>query len=61
LIARAPRVVPIATSDYPTAAKRPAYSCLDVSRIESDFGIRMPTWDEGLSGVLHSVQRVASH
>ncbi len=61
LIARAPRVVPIATSDYPTPAKRPAYSCLDVSRIESDFGIRMPTWDEGLSGVLHSVQRVASH
>ena len=61
LIARAPRVVPIATSDYPTPAKRPAYSCLDVSRIESDFGIRMPTWDEGLSGVLDSAQRDTSH
>ena len=54
-IARAPRVVPIATSDYPTPAKRPAYSCLDISRIQSDFDTQLPNWHEGLSGVLRSV------
>ena len=55
LIARAPRVVPIATSDYPTPAKRPAYSCLDISRIQSDFDTQLPNWHEGLSGVLRRV------
>ena len=54
-IARAPRVVPIATSDYPTPAKRPAYSCLDISRIQSDFDTQLPNWHEGLSGVLRRV------
>ena len=54
-IARAPRVVPIATSDYPTPAKRPAYSCLDISRIQSDFDTQLPNWHEGLSSVLRSV------
>ena len=54
-IARAPRVVPIATSDYPTPAKRPAYSCLDISRVQSDFDTQLPNWHEGLSGVLRSV------
>lgn len=31
LIARMPAIVPIATADYPTAAKRPPFSVLDVS------------------------------
>ena len=55
LIARVPRVVPIATSDYPTPAKRPAYSCLDISRIQSDFDTQLPNWHQGLSAVLRSV------
>ena len=55
LIARVPRVVPIATSDYPTPAMRPAYSCLDISRIQSDFDTQLPNWHEGLSGVLRRV------
>jgi len=38
----------IPTSDYPTPAKRPAYSVLDKSKIKEVFGINIPEWDESL-------------
>lgn len=56
LLAHVPRVVPIATSDYPTPARRPAYSRLDLSKIEADHGIRMPTWQTALDAVLDRMQ-----
>jgi dTDP-4-dehydrorhamnose reductase len=59
LIARAPRIVPIATSDYPTPARRPAYSRLDVSKIESDYGLRLDSWQSGLDGVLDRMPKQA--
>ena len=37
-------VAPIATTDYPTPARRPAYSVLDASRLERAFGIVLPHW-----------------
>lgn len=52
LIAHEPRVVPIATADYPTRATRPAYSVLDVSRLENVFGLQLPDWRAGLDQVL---------
>lgn len=52
LIARAPRVVPIASADYPTRASRPACSVLDVSRLENAFGLQLPDWRAGLDPVL---------
>lgn len=52
LIARVPRVVPIATADYPTPARRPAYSRLDTTRLCVDFPVDLPQWREGLAGVL---------
>ena len=52
LVARAPHVAAIATSDYPTPAKRPAYSVLDTSRLRRDFGIVLPDWREGLRRTL---------
>lgn len=52
LLPRAPTVVPIATADYPTPAARPAYSVLDTSALEHDFGIELPSWDTGLARVL---------
>lgn len=55
LLPRMPRVVPIASADYPTPAKRPAYSVLDTSRLRSDFGIDPPTWRIGLAAVLDSL------
>jgi dTDP-4-dehydrorhamnose reductase len=51
-LARAPKVEAITTADYPTPARRPAYSHLDVRKLESDFGIVLPNWQEGLKRVI---------
>jgi dTDP-4-dehydrorhamnose reductase len=55
LIARVPRVLPIATVDYPTPAARPAYSVLDCSALQRDFGIALPDWQEGLALTLDTL------
>ena len=52
LLARAPRVQGITTSEYPTRAQRPGYSRLDSSRLQSEFGVELPDWREGLDRVL---------
>ena len=52
IIERVPQVVPIATSDYPTRARRPAYSVLDTARIRSAFGLNLPSWQSGLDDVI---------
>lgn len=49
---KVPRVVPITTAQYPTPARRPAYSCLDTSRLARDFGIELPDWRDALASVL---------
>lgn len=54
LLARVPRVLPIATAEYPTPAKRPAYSRLDTSALRQAFGIALPDWKQGLEQVLDS-------
>ena len=45
---RAPRLKAITTAEYPLAARRPAYSVLDCSKIGASLGIRMPAWQESL-------------
>ncbi|MGN7837801.1 dTDP-4-dehydrorhamnose reductase [Stenotrophomonas sp. 22385] len=54
-LARAPTVEAITTAEYPTPAKRPAYSHLDVSKIQSDFGIVLPSWQDGLKRVIAEI------
>jgi dTDP-4-dehydrorhamnose reductase len=54
LISRAPKVIPIATSDYPTRARRPGYSRLDIGRLEQVLGHALPEWRVGLQQVLGS-------
>jgi dTDP-4-dehydrorhamnose reductase len=44
-----PRVVGIATSDYPTPARRPAYGVLSTRKFETTFGRTMPDWRDGLA------------
>ncbi len=58
LIEQRPRVVSIATIDYPTRAPRPAYSRLDTSRLRQDFGVRLPDWREGLASVVGAYKPV---
>jgi len=38
------RIVPIATADYPTPARRPSYSVLSNARLEKTFDVRLPDW-----------------
>ena len=52
LLAKPVDVIPITTRDYPTRARRPAYSCLDVSRLKSDFAVDMLDWHEYLPDVM---------
>jgi dTDP-4-dehydrorhamnose reductase len=39
---------PIPTSQFPTPAKRPAYSVLDKSKIKRTFGLAVPNWQISL-------------
>ena len=42
-------VMPIATKDYPTAAKRPHFSVLNKAKIKNDFEIEIPYWRDSLA------------
>lgn len=56
LLAKRPAVVPIRTADFPTRAARPAYSCLDTSRLAEDFGcVELASWQHGLEKVLTEI------
>ena len=49
-----PRLVPIATTDYPTPARRPAFGVLATARFERTFGFALPDWREDLAACLAS-------
>jgi dTDP-4-dehydrorhamnose reductase len=42
----------IASSEYPTPTKRPAYSVMSGDKLARDFGLRLPDWRESLGQVL---------
>lgn len=42
----------ITTAEYPTPAKRPAYSVLNCDKFERTFGLRLPDWERSLRQVL---------
>lgn len=42
----------IPSSQYATPARRPRNSVLDNSRLERNFGVRLPAWDAGMRQVL---------
>ena len=46
---KAPRVEPILTENYPTAAARPKYSVLDTTEIRRAFGIALPPWQTSVA------------
>jgi len=55
VLARKPDVHTIATTDYPTPAKRPAYSVLDNSGFQQRFGFKLPDWGAGVSEVMQQI------
>jgi dTDP-4-dehydrorhamnose reductase len=52
---RVQEVVPIPTTAYPTPAKRPTYSVLDCSKIQSAFHIKPRPWRESLHDCLQEL------
>ena len=46
----------ITTADYPTPAKRPAYSVLDKTKIQTTFGIILKDWKESLRTCIKKIQ-----
>jgi dTDP-4-dehydrorhamnose reductase len=52
LLSRPVKVVPIRTEDYPTPARRPAFSVLDCSATWAVIGAPAPHWRVALRGVI---------
>ncbi len=46
---KAPQVLPIGSTEYPTQAARPANSVLSNERLQSSFGIALPDWQSALN------------
>jgi dTDP-4-dehydrorhamnose reductase len=53
---RGPRLLAMMTAEYPTPARRPKYSCLDSSKAERTFGVRLPPWRSSLEECLDQVE-----
>lgn len=51
LISIMPIVNAISTSQYPTLAKRPAFSMLNCEKIERTFGIKSSNWNDALDNL----------
>ena len=41
----------ITTADYPTPARRPAYSVLDCNKLQTEFNYRLPDWQQALDAL----------
>ncbi len=50
----------ITTEQYPTPAKRPAYSVMDKTKIVAAYGIALKPWRESLQACLQKLQRAAA-
>jgi dTDP-4-dehydrorhamnose reductase len=48
-------IIPIKTSEYPTAAKRPANSVMDCSLLTRNFNISQLPWEDSLENMLNTL------
>ena len=49
-------VLPILTKEYPTPAKRPAYSVFNKAKIKRVYGVSVPYWEDSLRECLSRMQ-----
>lgn len=50
-------VSPIETADYPTPAKRPAYSVLNKGKIKKTLGIKIDHWRDALARCINTLEQ----
>lgn len=50
------KIIPIKTEDYPTAARRPLYSLLEISKIKKLMEGRIPCWKDSLNCFLSNLR-----
>ena len=55
VLVKAPTVEAIPSSEYPTPAKRPSWSVLDNRKLQQDFGLVLPAWQDGLKRVMAEI------
>ena len=55
VLAKVPSVEAIDSSEYPTPAKRPSWSVLDNRKLQRDFEIVLPPWQDGLKRVIGEI------
>ncbi len=53
------RVIPISTAEYPTPARRPAYSVLSCAKITAVLGTYPPHWRSGLRKMLADLKAIS--
>ncbi len=51
-----PELVPIATEEYPTPARRPRNSVLNCDKLELATGIRLAPWQDALAEIVDEIQ-----
>jgi dTDP-4-dehydrorhamnose reductase len=49
------KVLPVPSTDYPTPAKRPAYSVMDTQKIVDDFGVELKDWNSSLQSCMEKL------
>jgi dTDP-4-dehydrorhamnose reductase len=56
MLEKKPRVIAIATHEYPVAAERPVNSVMDCAKLNNALGIHSPQWQHGLDVLLDHLQ-----
>lgn len=60
LLEKSPEVKAISTADYPTQAKRPAWSVLDCDKLADVHGLQPQSWVQELQAVLQQIGKHSS-
>lgn len=51
-------LIPIQSHEYPSAARRPAYSVMDLSKTTSSFHVEIPAWEEALERCIRKMDKI---